>query len=406
MALTEQEKQAQLQSIAEQIKKIQSQVQTTLAPGVQALTQAQTAGMAITPQTTVQQAQQYTGSPGTTTPIAPTTTPTTSTPTVPTLTSGSDLQAILNALGQKTQAQTDYEKMLAGLQTQQQSYLDYLKGQQTPLDIFTQYREQLGLPAKEEQLAGIQSQVQQTQTLLENLEKDINERIQGKMITDPLRRRQLAVEGTPLREQLSKLVSSQGIAQTGMETAQQQLANMVAMAQQTQQQQAQIAGMPAEFTSQLLPAYQSMAGQATPHQDLLNMLMQAEVQQQYQTPEKPATTGDITEYEYAKKNGYTGTFEQWLIQKSISGGGTPDKPLTASDSAIRNWILENKRNNPDMPYYDLWGELAEEMKKQGLNPSNYDKIFWEILHPEGEAGYTKYVKGGGGGEELVNPFIK
>jgi hypothetical protein len=148
----------------------------------------------------------------------------------------------------------------------------------------------------------------------------------------------------------------------------------------------------------------------TPEQELAaytaKLQAQAQVEQQYATPEKPATTADITEYEYAKTQGYTGTFDQWLAQKKTTGGtsGAGETTLSASDTAIRNWILKNKQANPDIPYYDLWGQLSDEMKKQGLNPSNYDKIFWEILHPEGEAGYEKYVKGATGGTTIKNPF--
>jgi hypothetical protein len=73
------------------------------------------------------------------------------------------------------------------------------------------------------------------------------------------------------------------------------------------------------------------------------------------------------------------------------------KKLTSSkdiptDTNIRDWIYANKVANPNLAYYDLWGQLVDDLKAQGLNPSNYDKIFWEILHPEGLAGYKKYVQ--------------
>jgi len=90
---------------------------------------------------------------------------------------------------------------------------------------------------------------------------------------------------------------------------------------------------------------------------------------------------------------YGTTKAQAVVMGKVPGGDKEE--VGATTTAVRNWILENKRANPDIPYYDLWGVLAEDMASQGLNPSNYDKLFWEILHPEGLAGYDKYVKASG-----------
>ena len=84
------------------------------------------------------------------------------------------------------------------------------------------------------------------------------------------------------------------------------------------------------------------------------------------------------------------------------GYGTPDSLTTGQ---VKEWIYKNKQANPDVPYYELWGQLSDELKAQGLNPSNYDKEFWEILHPEGLEGYNKYVKSSGGSEPITNAFI-
>lgn len=84
--------------------------------------------------------------------------------------------------------------------------------------------------------------------------------------------------------------------------------------------------------------------------------------------------------------------------KSTGGtGGETGIPSGApSTGEIKDWLVKNKQANPNMQYYDLWGQLAEELTKKGLNPSNYDQQFWEILHPEAAAGYQKYVKGSSG----------
>jgi hypothetical protein len=99
--------------------------------------------------------------------------------------------------------------------------------------------------------------------------------------------------------------------------------------------------------------------------------------------------------------------------KSSGSPGSPSTNLksTADTSGeIRTWIIANKRANPDIPYYDLWGQLSDELKKQGLNPANYDKVFWEILHPEGLAGYSKYQSGSSSSssdsiDSIINKYI-
>lgn len=53
-------------------------------------------------------------------------------------------------------------------------------------------------------------------------------------------------------------------------------------------------------------------------QDLAEYEAKLKLEKKYKEPEKPTTTADITEYEYAKSQGYTGTFEQWTKAKSSS----------------------------------------------------------------------------------------
>jgi hypothetical protein len=63
-----------------------------------------------------------------------------------------------------------------------------------------------------------------------------------------------------------------------------------------------------------------------------------------------------------------------------------------TDAQFREWLLQNKLANPNLSYDKLWEDLANYLTSKGLNPSNYDEQFWEILHPEGLAGY-KNVSG-------------
>lgn len=74
---------------------------------------------------------------------------------------------------------------------------------------------------------------------------------------------------------------------------------------------------------------------------------------------------------------------------------TPSNPVLPkgypSASQIDDWLTANKRANPGVAYYDLWGKLADELSNNKINPADFNKEFWKILHPEGLAGYQKYV---------------
>lgn len=109
-------------------------------------------------------------------------------------------------------------------------------------------------------------------------------------------------------------------------------------------------------------------------------------------PSSGEQTSDMVEYEYAKSQGFTGTFQQWVDRSSRFKNSSPgpgpgnDYPST---SKIKNWIEQNRSANPNTPYHNLWGDLVDQMLAEypGINPTNYDKQFWEVLHPDGLKGY-------------------
>ena len=184
------------------------------------------------------------------------------------------LYAITNALTQgqssSDSAKDQMAQLITQLQTQQQDYLKTLQGQPSALDLYSQYREQLGLPAKEEALTGIQTQVQSTEKLLSDLETNINSRASGMATGEGLSQAQLAreqaVESRPLQKTLTELEQAAGVEQTGLTGAQTQLQQMLGLAQTEQTRQAQIAQAPMNFTSQILPTIQSMLSYQSPQE--------------------------------------------------------------------------------------------------------------------------------------------
>jgi hypothetical protein len=364
----------------QQISSIQSGI-SDISAQLSILQQAKAAGMVITPQTTVTSAQQFLSQrqDPTQTPVTPQTQTTTA-----------DLSRFTG--GTADTARDQISNYIAQLQQQQQQYMTTLQGMPSAAETFETYRTKLGLPEKEAQLTATNVQIQKTQAMIDSLEKNINERISGKIITDPLRQRQLAVEQRPLMEQMSGLSRQAGIEQTGLASTRDQLSQMLQLAGTDQERQAQIAGMPLQFGQQMLPTLTSLAQYRGPEEEYAEWLQKqkasAEIGQQYATP---GTSIIESGGRQLLINTQTGETIKDLGSVPVGTPGTGDKPLSSTDSAVRSWILEKKRANPNIPYHDLWGQLSDDLKRQGLNPSNYDKIFWEMLHPEGLEGYKKYV---------------
>ena len=188
-----------------------------------------------------------------------------------------DNQAILDALGNAaggTTGGTDYRQQMMDLinklTTQNQSYISTLQNQPTAAQQYQTYREQLGLPSSEAALTSTNVQIQKTEGMIEQLEKDINARISGfggKPITDPLRRRELAVEQKPLAEQLATLSRTAGVQQTGVQSARDQLVQMLGLSAQDQATQAAIAKAPLEMTQGLLPTLSSLLQYQSPEEE-------------------------------------------------------------------------------------------------------------------------------------------
>lgn len=144
---------------------------------------------------------------------------------------------------------TDYS--LPGTPTDDnQAILDALAALKSPtaLELYEQFRTSLGIGGKEDALTATNEQITKTTNLLDTLESDINQRIEGLSTTQPIleaqRRRTLTTEQKPLQEQLASLGRTAGVEQAGLTTAQNNLTQMMSLAEnQTPQQKlaAQIA---------------------------------------------------------------------------------------------------------------------------------------------------------------------
>lgn len=72
-----------------------------------------------------------------------------------------------------------------------------------------------------------------------------------------------------------------------------------------------------------------------------------------------------------------------------SSSGPSSNPINTSGE-LETYLVKLKQANPDIAWYDLWGQASDFLKstKLNVNQPDYDKVFWKILHPEGETGYN------------------
>ena len=168
--------------------------------------------------------------------ITPTPTPTpilTPTPTpTPTPTLGEPPTPTGAPTGEPTggiTTETNYQQLILDKLTE----LSELKGGYTPTaDLYTQYRQQLGIPGQETALKGITQEVLDVEGLLDKLDEDITARTTGGLVTGAQKRRQEATEGRPLRESLSDLIRAEARAGAGLTGARGELATMMGLEQE------------------------------------------------------------------------------------------------------------------------------------------------------------------------------
>jgi len=145
-------------------------------------------------------------------------------------------------------------------------YIDMLKKQPSTTEVYKQYSEQLGLPKQAKLVSGIQKQVLDVEGLLDKLESDINTRTTGRLVTEAQRRRYLATEEKPLREQLADLMRAETRARAGYSEARQQLSDMLKMYEEEQGRQKEIVGLPLEYGYKNLPYYEKAFTYRTPEE--------------------------------------------------------------------------------------------------------------------------------------------
>ena len=339
------------------------------------LAQAQRGGLAITPQTSTQQAQQF---------LQPQPVPTQPVPATP-----PTVDALAGiAGGTSGDARKQIIDLITGLQGQQQKFAETLQAQPSASDLYAQFRGQLGLPEQEQTLTAQRQRIQKTEGLLDKLESDINSRISGKGITEPQRRRILASEQGPLAEQLEDLSRAAGITQTGVTSGREQLSQLLDLAMQEQQKQAGIAGMPFEFQKGLLPTLAGLAEYQSPREKL-----ESEVERQRRLQEFEGAPGTITTEEGRYQwNPKTQRYDIFVGK----GKETETKQLSQIQESLMASVGNDGFVDPG-----IYLNLRTQAK---MGPDEFNKRFSYLLSPDEQInlGIKKALQI----EKVENPFRK
>lgn len=136
---------------------------------------------------------------------------------------------------QEAEARAGMNQLLSQREGQIGAYKGWMEQQPSYVDVLQGYREQYGLPEKEQQLKGLVQQTLDVETLLDKLEQDINERISGKAVSEPQRRALLGAQERPLREQLADLLRAEERAGAGLGEARTSIEQLMG-AQSTQRE--------------------------------------------------------------------------------------------------------------------------------------------------------------------------
>lgn len=99
-------------------------------------------------------------------------------------------------------------------------------------------------------------------------------------------------------------------------------------------------------------------------------------------------------------------YKEQIRPPQSGGGNSPvtdsiksryNLPSYVSDqqfNTVRDMVIANKTSNPNVPYYELWGNIAEDLRKNQIDPGLYDGLFWEYLAPAKgtKTGYDQWAE--------------
>jgi hypothetical protein len=206
---------------------------------------------------------------------------------------------------------------------------DYLKTQptETPMEQYTNWQSTLGIPQAQQAVTSAtqkynttEQDIQTVQNQLDDLEKNINSRIQGQDVTEAMRQRYLAVEQKAPMQQLQTLQRLAATELGGVQSA-----------------QAALTPLQSELNT-IMPLVTAQ----TPQQKMAEYVAQQAAQQQFQAQPTITTGGGIYQY-----NPATGKYDKYVGPAATTSVSTSGADTITTDKGIYQW-------NPTTKKYDIF----------------------------------------------------
>ena len=171
--------------------------------------------------------------------------------------------------------------MLTKMMKQQEDLMNFYKNQPTAMDNYQKYSDQLGYGTQQKQQVGLASQINKTEQVLNDLEKNITSRITelGEGMSEAQRARQYATEKKEPMEKYTELVNAYKQGEVSLSSARTQLADLMKYAESDQTKAATLAGMPLDYSQKMLPTLISAAEYQSPQEKLADKIAEEKAMQ-------------------------------------------------------------------------------------------------------------------------------
>lgn len=260
-----------------------------------------------------------------------------------------------------------------------EDYLATAKEQKPWQEIYAEKETALGIPGKRKALTGITQEVLDVEELLDKLEEDVGTRIGGKLVTGAEERRQLAIEGRPLREQMADLMRSEARAGAGLAGARGELATMMGLEEKER------AG--AKMGLELLPLFKEALTYETPGSEAARKLAELiAIEEAKKTgeygvyrPKEPKEPTYPTSYREWELAGKPGTYEKWLEKKEETP--TEAGQLAEAKTNMKTQLM-TVRETDGYISPENYKKAREAWHQAGFSKRKFNEYFEMFVNPD------------------------
>lgn len=266
---------------------------------------------------------------------------------------------------------------IGGLNRQEDEALNSLIGKmqsQPSLEtLYGQYTTEEGVPALQQTVSGFRGSLSRTQELLDQLEPNINERVQPFEVTEAQRNRMLASEQTPLVRQIGTLARSLGVSVEDLNTALGNVQRRLGFA--TDQQERELAPLKLKLQTLSDRAARAITGFTADRQSQLDFLMGKMNREQQLNDREWELAQQLSSEERLFKRENTQYLDQLYQQNGLDRA-------TGATTPLGKFLQEQKEQEHA---WDLEGRAASRSGGGSGSGGDGDAESWARLIDQGQA---------------------